>query len=192
MQVWDELPPLPSNDRGARATDCVPFPWDEAARVATEHARRCVAPRWSHLAEDIAQDALIRLTRNLDRVQVNWPGYLCVIVQNTAKTHLRRELTRLRALPVAPDETSDPPDGQPGPAVQAFLNECHADLPALLGELDERFGRGTRAIVDLRSRGVPWAEIAEIVSLSERTCSTRINEATTWIARTCRNPTQAA
>jgi DNA-directed RNA polymerase specialized sigma subunit, sigma24 homolog len=108
---------------------------------------------------------------------------LRVIVQNTAKTHLKRELTRRRALPAARDEEGDPPDGQPGPGQEAFLNECRAKLPGLLAKLDERFGRGTRAIVELRSQGVPWARIVEIVSLSERTCSTRIKEATKWIAK---------
>jgi RNA polymerase sigma factor (sigma-70 family) len=182
MQVSDDNPPPPKDPPLGTAADRESFPWQEASDFANIQARQFLRSRRSHMAEEVAQEALVRLSRNLARIKGDWRPYLCQIVQNRARTHLRRELTRQKALPVARDEGSDPLDGHPGPALQAFLNECHAELPALLDELDDRFRRGTRAIVDFRSRRIPWAEIAELVSLSERTCSSRFNEAMTWLA----------
>jgi RNA polymerase sigma factor (sigma-70 family) len=186
MQVPDDGQPPPATDPspGAEAA-CAPFPWAEAIRIANGLSRRFVKCRGtrSQVAEDIAQESVARLSRNLERIEGDWQPYLFTIVQNVSRTYLKRDSARRRALPPQREDGDDPSDEHPGPDVQAFVNECDAALPALMDQLDERFGRRTRAVVDLRSRGVPWAEIADIVSLCERTCSNRLNEAMAWLGK---------
>src|SRR5205823_48129 len=72
-------------------------------------------------------------------------------------------------------------DAWPLPLDQLIEKETEAELRTLLGQLDERFGAGTRAIFELRSQDVPWNEIVAIVELPLRTCSDRETKAKKWL-----------
>jgi DNA-directed RNA polymerase specialized sigma24 family protein len=188
MLVPEEHPKNPAGGPSPRpATPETPFPWQEASRLANAHASRIVrrfACQDRHLAEDIAQESLRRLSKNLARIKVSWQVLLHKIVLNSAKSHLMRESRRKKRVACAEMGADyDPPDQNPDPADQVIIDEAMARLPALLGELDEKFGSGTCAIVEFRNGGTRWAEIARIVRMSEKTCRNRNEKARVWLCK---------
>ena len=85
-------------------------------------------------AEDLVQEAFIRLYRSAHRVrdQNRLPAYLRSIVLNLARDHNRRGLLSLRHQQTTRVETSEPPDEQ------IFRSESQARVIESLGILSQR------------------------------------------------------
>jgi RNA polymerase sigma factor (sigma-70 family) len=157
------------------------IPWREALERAHREALAYCGPEKHDLAEDVAQVALRKLFKNRDRVRVSWKAMLSKIVVNTAKTQLRRDAARRTRCWPHTEAVSAAASEEPEPVEQAGWTEAAALLKPLMAELDARFGRGTRAIVDFRAEGLSWEEIAGVVDLSERTCRYRHEKARAWL-----------
>jgi DNA-directed RNA polymerase specialized sigma24 family protein len=144
-------------------------------------AVRFVGPHRRDVAEDIAQEALLRMVRNEEPIQTTWQALLRTIVTRLVWNHRRDEETQRGHVRFDSEAALLAQDGWPGPPDLLIERETEAELWILLGQLDERFGAGTRAIFELRSQGVPWKEIVAIVELSVRTCSNRETAAIEWL-----------
>jgi len=160
-----------------------PIPWKDVLEVAHSIALRICGARYAHLADDIAQESAVRLLKNSGRITSGWRQLLYKIAVNRARSCLQRE-RRSESL-VGPDSASVEvaPAETPGPLAQVLAGELELELKALLGKLDLMFGLGTRAIVEFRSKGIPWKEIVGIVVLPDRTCRLRHKKAEAWITK---------
>jgi RNA polymerase sigma factor (sigma-70 family) len=182
MVVPDQNPtPPPGGPRPGSACAGTTFPWQAASHFAVTLALRIVGCHRRQLAEDIAQIALLRMWRRNPEIQVTWQALLSTIVMRLAWNRLRDEKTRRRHVSLDMEAVHAARDGEPGPPEQVGNTETMADLAALLKQLDEEFGPGTRAIVEFRAKGVPWEEIAGIVKLAARTCRNRHKSAIAWL-----------
>ena len=156
--------------------------WGLAREIALKTARRICNNRdtGTDFAEDIAQDSIIKLMANLSKVRVGWKPLLYKIVLSVAATKLKRE-SRQPTSPVDETLIDNESDGEPQPALGAQNAEDLEAFQGLLCELDQRFGRGTRAILELRCRGTRWQEIARITKLKDRTNRYRYEKAKKWM-----------
>jgi hypothetical protein len=173
----------PATASAAPAFSAPGIPWNEAAAYAHDYARRfCKHRRHQHLAEEVAQESLVKLLKSASRIRVGWRELLTTIVANTARTKLGAERTRL--VRICLDGTST--DLARGHGPTPFEESASADIErfasSLLCRLDSEFGRGTRAILELRAgpTKVPWDEISRIVRLAKRTCTYRHKKAMKW------------
>jgi len=116
-------------------------------------------------AEDLVQEAFIRLHRSAHRIhdQQKLPAYLRSIVLNLARDHNRRGLLSLRH-----QQTSYPIVNE-GPEEQIFRNESQARVIESLGELSprQRDCLVLRFFMELSER-----EIAETLGISPNSVKT--------------------
>jgi RNA polymerase sigma factor (sigma-70 family) len=182
MLVPDNNPAQKSGSGPLGSVGSAGIPWREALVRAHREALAYCGPRHRELAEDVAQESLSKLFKNTGRVRVSWKAMLSKIVVNTARTRLKRDAARRARCWPDTAAVSAAPSEEPEPIDQAGWSEAAALLKPLLAQLDARFGRGTRAIVDFRAEGLPWEEIAGVVDLSERTCRYRHEKARAWLS----------
>ncbi len=118
-------------------------------------------------AEDIVQEAFIRLSRSLDRIRddTRMVAYLRSIVLNLARDHNRRGLVSLRHQPPGDDlDMSSVEDQLVGREDQQVVLDALAALP-----LRQRDCLTLRYLLDL---GIP--EIAETLELSPNSVKTHL------------------
>jgi len=180
-----DAPPAPSS--GGDGT----IPWQQASDAAHACARRLFGYQDRQLAEDVAQESLLKLQRYDGRIRVGWGPLLYTIVlnrgreqfaaQDAKRSKVRSDTTAAEA---ATAEASSVPD-------LAINDERLASLEQHLQGLDVKFGIGTRAIVDFRSQGMAWRDIVHATGIPLRTCSDRHTKAMTWLCdRLSLQPTQ--
>ncbi|MFC4116146.1 RNA polymerase sigma factor [Nonomuraea zeae] len=150
------------------------------ARIAAALIR--VTGDWT-LAEDCAQEALALALERWpeDGVPANPGGWLMTVARNRAIDVLRRASTERRKLrEVALLSLTDPGDPAPAPAKEDVVDDrlrliftcCHPALP-----LEARVGLTLRTVC-----GVPTADIARALLVSESAMTRRLTRAKTKIA----------
>lgn len=182
MQVPEDTPSIPlAGPSPGPASGGPEVPWQEATGFAVSVALGVVGHRRQQLAEDIAQEALMRMCRPGVVIETTWQALLHTITTRLALNRRRDEATRMRHVRLDFENAPESPGGDPGPLDVLVEEELRAELASLMDQLDDEVGAGTRAIVDFRSKGVPWQEIAGLVDLAERTCRYREEAATQWL-----------
>jgi RNA polymerase sigma-70 factor (ECF subfamily) len=124
-------------------------------------------------AEDIAQEAFIRVFRNIRRFDLsrNFYTWLYQIVTNLCIDHLRR-YGRKRAADL--DAIGPLADGRPSPAERSGREELRARVQAVLDRLPAKY----RLVLALRDlQGFSCQEIAEIVGCNHATARWRLHRA---------------
>ena len=133
-----------------------------------------VAYKWCGVredAEDIAQNASIKLARGLESYRHDAPftTWLYRLVINTAKDYFRsrnRDYAREKPMEAAPQGATDGIDPE-NHAIAAEMLQMVADLPEKLKE----------AVVLVFCEGLSHSDAAEILDCKEATISWRIHEA---------------
>jgi RNA polymerase sigma factor (sigma-70 family) len=160
------------------------IPWEEVFDCARRVAIRFCSDGLAHLADDIAQEAAVRLLNNGHRIATNWQAFLYQITVNLARTHVKRERRRLRGIGRRGHEALlDESSSDPEVTSQVEAVELDERLEASLAELDIKFGLGTRAIVEFRAQKMTWKDIEDALSIPLRTCSDRHSRAVAWLRR---------
>ena len=150
----------------ARALEClVERHYDAAFRLAYRWCGR------REDAEDIAQEAFVKMVRNLDRFrrQASFRTWIHRIVVNTAKDHHRRQSRRRR------HETAFARQGgqnNPGPSGKDAV--AAVQLQAALDRLPDR---QKAAVLLVLGEGFTHKEAGRILGCSETTVSWRIFQA---------------
>jgi len=134
-------------------------------------------------AEDLAQEAMLRIVRNKKPVRRSWRALVRTTISRLVWNHQRDEGTQGDHLHFDAKAAAGARDEWPGPLDRLIEEETEAELATFLEELDERFGVGTRAIVEFRIQGIPWDEVADLVGLPLRTCSRREAKALEWLSQ---------
>lgn len=169
-------PPPPSSPGGSGA-----IPWPDASDAAHAFARRLFGYRDRHLAEDVAQEALMRLQPYDGRVKAGWKPLLYTILLNAGRERFSAEdAKRAKVRPDTTEAENAPADVQSVPDL-ATNDERLAAIEQRLEQLDEKFGAGTRAIIDFRFQGMAWDPISHATGIPVRTCSDRYTKAMTWL-----------
>jgi len=172
MPSPDPRMPDPDSIPGREAGDAgTVVDWDEARKFAYDKALRICR---RELADDVAQESVLRLFR-YNGVIRDWRALLSTIVFKTSLTALKRQKSTQARVAVDSVQTEHATASEPTPI------DCLM-VKLLVLELDQRFGRGTRAIVDFRKQRFSWEEIARFVGLTDRTCRDRYQKALTWIS----------
>jgi RNA polymerase sigma-70 factor (ECF subfamily) len=124
-------------------------------------------------AKDVAQECLVRLWRDRDRVeQARCKSWLLRSAHNLCIDRLRQRSSRPET--VVDDGSNDPADLQPDPERVTFSVELAGRLEQVLLELDHR----DRAIVLLREvEGLSYEEIAELLGLKLGTLKATLHRA---------------
>lgn len=127
-------------------------------------------------ARDVAQEAFVRIYRNLDRYQEggSFMAWMARITRNCALDRLRR----LKVLPAyggdPVDEGDQHADGEPDPEVATLSRE----RSALLYRALDRMSEINREMVLLKEiQGLKQSEIAEMLDLPLGTVKARTNRA---------------
>lgn len=114
-------------------------------------------------AEDIAQEALFRLFRSIDKIDLSRPleGWLVTITVNTARTHVaRRSARREEALP-ASDPRDLTPSSDPGTGLEA------RDVRSALAEAASTLTERERLVFQLRDiQGLDAALVGEALGIT--------------------------
>jgi RNA polymerase sigma-70 factor, ECF subfamily len=124
-------------------------------------------------ARDVAQECLVKLWQNRDRVE---PGPACKnwllrSVHNLCIDRIRRRATRAE---VGADDAVDPTDSRPGPERLAASSQAGRLLEQALSTLSER----DRALVLLREvEGLPYEEIAQTLNMNLGTLKATLHRA---------------
>jgi RNA polymerase sigma factor (sigma-70 family) len=119
-------------------------------------------------AEDVYQDILIELWKNLERFrgESGWHTWIYRIAVNTAISHGRKETKRVV------DFREQPADIADEPAAQTHETENrHQRLHACIAKLSEQ----DRLVVSLLLEDLSYAQIADITGLSTTNVGVRIN-----------------
>src|SRR5215831_5705694 len=119
--------------------------------------------RDSEEARDVAQECLVKLWQNLDRVDPGaaCKGWLLRSAHNLCVDRMRRRTVRAELR--RGDEDPEPADGRPGPERLARSSEAGALVERALLALSER----DRAVVLLREvEGLAYDEIARTLGLN--------------------------
>jgi hypothetical protein len=124
---------------------------------------------------------MLRICRNKKPIRSSWQALVRTTVTRLVWNHRRDEATRKGHVRFDSEAALLARDVWPGALDNLIEEETETELLALLGQLDERFGAGTRAILELRSQAVPWKEVIAIVDLPLRTCSDREARAKQWL-----------
>jgi RNA polymerase sigma-70 factor (ECF subfamily) len=129
--------------------------------------------RGSAEAQDVAQEALVRLWQHRSTVENGAAHFwLRRTVHNLCIDRLRRDKTRAEA-DLEPDRTAGPEETT-GPQRLAESGELGRMIRKALGRLPAR----DRAVLILREvQGLPYAEIAEILELPLGTLKARLHRA---------------
>jgi len=128
-------------------------------------------------AQDIAQDAVIRVFTALDRFRADHPvrPWLLQIVRNLLTDSRRRNTIRATAsLQSDDDVVADPADPNPGPEAAAAHSELQRAVWRAVGQLCD----GDREIVTLRDYlDLSYDEIAETLLIKRGTVMSRLHRA---------------
>jgi DNA-directed RNA polymerase specialized sigma24 family protein len=159
------------------------IPWKVVPAYARKIALSFCKDGFAHLADDIAQEAAIRLFKNSNQIRTSWKGLLRRIVANVAHDLVGDEI-RLRKL-VRQNQAALDGSLCAGPEAPDLVatTELEGNFEAMLAELDIKFGLGTRAIVDLRGQKLPWKDVVEALGIPERTCRFRHDKAEAWLTK---------
>lgn len=132
-------------------------------------------------AEDAAQETFLKAYRHLDRYDPNrkFVNWLLAIASNHCVDRLRRR--RLTLIPLDELRLWDPPRGDRGtPEPSLSQQELEADVKELLAEL----GAVDRAAIVLRYwHELSYAEIAEVLRLTESAVKSRLHRARKQLAQ---------
>lgn len=117
-------------------------------------------------AEDLAQDAMLKLLDNLDRwdPRRSWTAWRNTVVVNLCRDRLRRRATRSTHESAAGTEAALRPGPLPSPGDAARASEIRAALLVALAALTPR-EREAFVLVDLQ--GAPAAQAAEAMDIAE-------------------------
>lgn len=130
-----------------------------------------------HDAQDIAQDAVIRVLTALGRFRPDHPvrPWLLQIVRNLLADRRRRSTTRAtQSLQTDDDIVIEPLDPGPGPEETAARSELQRSVWRAVGLLAE----GDREIVTLRDYlDLSYDEIAETLAMKRGTVMSRLHRA---------------
>jgi len=119
----------------------------------------------SELAEDIAQEALLRYLRAPATV-LHPRAWLFRVAANLVRDHGRRLATARRPIPVDPVEVLQPDE-------ELERKESAAQARATLARLSER----DRAALLMREAGLPYSEIAQALDVRTETVATIVMRA---------------
>lgn len=169
-----------------------------AAAGDREAFDRLIEPRWERIfrialriigqwaeAEDVAQQACLRLWEKLDTFQQgeDLDGWTYRIVANLAIDALRRRRARPESpLPVGGEEARpwEPADRGPDPVEQVLARELERALEDLTSSLPPR----QKAVFVLsRVEGLPTAEVARILSVAPSTVRNHLFQVRAMLAR---------
>jgi RNA polymerase sigma-70 factor (ECF subfamily) len=140
-----------------------------ALRIVRSHA----------VADDVAQEALLRAWRSLDRFELGRPfgPWVCRIAANLAVNHVRSPLAREDPLP---DEHGEAATPAASPLEAILDDEAQRVLDAAL----ETLSAEQRAVFVLRAvEEMSYAEIAEALQISPGTVMSRLFRAREKLAR---------
>jgi RNA polymerase sigma-70 factor (ECF subfamily) len=124
-------------------------------------------------ARDVAQEAFIRVFRNLDRFDVarNFYTWLYQIVTNLSIDHLRRHS---RQRPTDFEEAGGLPDDRAAPDGATAQGELRRRVERLLARLPEKY----KSVLVLRDlQGFSCQEVAEILGCNNATARWRLHHA---------------
>jgi RNA polymerase sigma-70 factor (ECF subfamily) len=124
-------------------------------------------------ARDIAQEAFVRVVRNIGRFDTarNFYTWLYQIVTNLSIDHLRRSG---RQKPTDFEALGGLPDARPSPGDLSARDDLRRRVAAVLGRLPEKY----KAVLVLRDlQGFSCQEIAEIVGCNNATARWRLHRA---------------
>ena len=128
-------------------------------------------------AQDIAQDAVIRVLTALGRFRADHPvrPWLLQIVRNLLLDRKRRgRVRKTEPLQVEENIVLDPADPNPGPEAAVALREQQREVWIALGRLDAK----DREIVTLRDYlDLSYDEIAKTLSIKRGTVMSRLHRA---------------
>jgi RNA polymerase sigma-70 factor (ECF subfamily) len=139
--------------------------------------------RHSHLAEDVAQDSMVKIINGLDSYdgRSKFSTWIYTIVHNACLSKLRSEKLRRHASLDAPADAGDASRGtwasnveqrrEPVGGWGVEHQEERSQLLDALGRLDDQ----QRAILILRdSRGLDYDQIAEVLGIAVGTVKSRL------------------
>ena len=132
-------------------------------------------------AADLVQEAYLRARRGLSGYRRDCPlqSWLLRIVVNLSLKHVRRQQVRRRLRYLVPI--------WPEPRRQAdWLVGCGEQLRQLASALDELPGKQRAAFVLRHAQGLPVAEVARLMDVSESTIKTHLLRATERLRRDLR------
>jgi RNA polymerase sigma factor (sigma-70 family) len=165
----------PRGTAGGRLTEHSPesAPFTDRTDEATLREWRLALLRYVHrltgnadLAEDVAQEALLRLLRE-NAASVRSPrAWLFRVASNLVRDHARRANTAQRPIPV----DAGPEDR---PDVDYERAERIARVRSVLGTLAPR----DRDILMMRESGFPYAEIAAVINVRTESVATLVMRA---------------
>ena len=124
-------------------------------------------------ARDIAQEAFLRVYRNIERFDTsrNFYTWLYQIVTNLSIDHLRRSS---RQKPLDLEGLGGVPDGRPEPGAHSARGELRLRVERTLDRLPEKY----KAVLVLRDiQGFSCLEVAEIVGCNNATARWRLHRA---------------
>lgn len=155
--------PVYATDRRTALSDLYRREYRSLVRLA------CLLVDQVEVAEELVQEAFVRLDRNWDKVhdEAARPAYLRSIVMNLARSSLRRRLVARRH---QPKPAPDAPPAEDG----AVLAEDHREVVAALRTLPAR----QRECVVLRFyQDCTEAEIAQTLGISPGSVKTHLHRA---------------
>ena len=154
--------------REALAQDCATIAWRVAVRLTGD----------PEAARDLAQEAVLRCFRSLDRFQAERPlaPWVAQIVRNLVRDDARRRRVR-RVEPLhrrTDDLVLDPVDPAPDPEARAQRHQLQQLVWRCLAELDDR----QREIIVLRDfEGLTYDEIGHVLAIPRGTVMSRLHRA---------------
>jgi RNA polymerase sigma-70 factor (ECF subfamily) len=141
-------------------------------------------------ALDVAQDAMIRVFRSLDRFDIRRPirPWLLRIVRNLVRDRARRlRVRRLETLAPDPDALrADSPDPGPNPEQRASMAQLQRMLWLAVARLPNRY----REVVALRDyMDLSYAEIAAVLKIPAGTVMSRLHRGRALLREQLRSET---
>jgi RNA polymerase sigma-70 factor (ECF subfamily) len=126
-------------------------------------------------AEDVAQEVLIRLWNNRDKVDgARLPAWVARVTRNACMDHLRKQRS-YRAIVSEQDgeETlSDASDQSPDPRSMLETSDLKGRIEEALGRMEEPY----RSVVIMREiQGMAYAEISEALEIPMNTVKTNLH-----------------
>ena len=166
--------------REALARDCSTIAWRVAVKLTGD----------PETARDLAQDAVLRCLRALDRLQPDRPlaPWVAQIVRNLIRDAARRQRVR-RVEPLhrtTDDVVLEPVDPMPGPEARARRHQLQRLVWQCLADLDD----AQREIIVLRDfEGLTYHDIATVLGVPRGTVMSRLHRARKRLAGQVRRRT---